>query len=228
MKAFFISIFTLIIFSCQAQVERSYDVRDFSRLRVAGPYFVTLLKGDPRVVLNGDEEIIENTTVKIEGSELVIRKDGDWRWNSSRGSVDITIYFGEISALEVSGACELTSRDLVGGNGDFDLEVSGASRVDFELRADEVSAEISGASTVEVMGEINAQELEISGASNYRASDLVSTETRVDCSGASTVVVNVTERLRADASGASSVRYFGNPKYVDAETSGASSVRGRN
>ncbi len=227
MKAFFITILTLIFFGCQAQVERSYDIRDFERLDISGPYDVTLRKGNPRVELSGDERIIENTTVKIEGSELVIRKEGDWRWNSSRGDVEVTVYFQQIERLEISGACQLVSRDPLGGR-DFDLEASGASRAEFELLADAFDGEISGASTVDIYGEIGDFRLEVSGASRIKADDLQSETGTVNVSGASTVTVNVKDRLRADASGASTVRYYGDPRYVDAETSGASSIRSLN
>jgi len=46
----------------------------------------------------------------------------------------------------------------------------------------------------------------------------------VEASGASTVTVNASERLDANASGASHIKYLGNPSLGTVDTSGGSSV----
>jgi hypothetical protein len=49
----------------------------------------------------------------------------------------------------------------------------------------------------------------------------------VGASGASTVTVNLSGRLDADASGSSDIYYLGNPELGSIDTSGTSSVQSK-
>ena len=51
MKAFFISLLVVSVYSLTAQSDRSYNVENFDELRISGPYSVTLRKGQPLVEL---------------------------------------------------------------------------------------------------------------------------------------------------------------------------------
>ncbi len=229
MKAFFLSlVFSVLAIGLSAQANRSYDIEDFTRLRIGGPYDVTLKTGNnPSIELIGDEEVIERTTVKIEGRELIVKFENDrWKWSGSRDKVQVNITFTELERLDVSGACQLNVMDKITAE-DFDLDVSGASDADIELDSRFLKVDISGASTVNLSGESEEQEIDISGASSFKARDFQTERTYVDASGASNATVYVKERLRADANGASSIYYYGDPEYVDAESSGAGSVRRR-
>ncbi len=226
MKAFFMSLMLVATVTCFAQIDRAFDLENFDGLDVSGPYSVTLEKGTPRVELSGDEDVIDNTTVRIEGGTLVIKfENNSWRWGNS-DRVDVMIYFDRLKDMEISGACELFARSIITSS-DFDLDVSGASRVEFEIETGRMDMEISGASTVELFGSATDMSIELSGASTLRAEDLKAESCDIDGSGASNANIHVTDRLRADASGATSIRYYGNPKYVNADSSGAGSVRSR-
>jgi hypothetical protein len=67
--------------------------------------------------------------------------------------------------------------------------------------------------------------VDVSGASTLNTFDLTSQTVEVEASGASTARVNALKSLRATASGASSVRYRGNPATLSNDASGASSVK---
>jgi len=77
--------------------------------------------------------------------------------------------------------------------------------------------------TVEVWGAADRTYVSVSGASRYDALDLEALDARVGASGASEARVWVRDYLEADASGASRVRFRGNP-VVTARVSGASTV----
>jgi hypothetical protein len=66
--------------------------------------------------------------------------------------------------------------------------------------------------------------VEASGASDVDLVDFAVQSADVQASGASKVTVHVTGRLNVEASGASHVRYRGNPNLGRVDTSGASSV----
>lgn len=76
---------------------------------------------------------------------------------------------------------------------------------------DALSVSMFGASTVTAAGRSTHQEIVVSGASTYDASGLASRSVTVDASGASRVVVRVSETLHAHVSGGSLVEYIGDP-----------------
>ncbi len=68
-------------------------------------------------------------------------------------------------------------------------------------------------------------ESEASGASGIYADSLNVENADVEANGASKIVVSVNNELKADASGASSIYYTGEPKDLVSKSSGASSVK---
>ena len=67
--------------------------------------------------------------------------------------------------------------------------------------------------------------IDASGSSDVDLADFPGSDGTVDASGSSTVTVNLSGRLDADASGSSDVYYLGNPELGSIETSGSSNIR---
>ena len=84
---------------------------------------------------------------------------------------------------------------------------------------------LSGASRAEVEGKTDELTANISGASNLKASDLTVQNLHLNVSGASKAEVTVTDSLWAQASGASKIKYHGNPSLRKSISIGASSIR---
>ena len=86
------------------------------------------------------------------------------------------------------------------------------------------SAEASGASKVTLAGRIETLVAKGLGASSLELGDLEIGDLDIGVSGASKAAVNVTGTLSASASGASNIRYSGDPKIKKSDTSGSSSI----
>ncbi|HSG09264.1 MAG TPA: DUF2807 domain-containing protein [Longimicrobiales bacterium] len=105
-----------------------------------------------------------------------------------------------------------------------ELEASGATSVEADLGwVEDLWVTVSGASSVEVWGAADNAYVTVSGASWYDALDLETLDSRIDVSGASEARIWAREFLGVTASGASRVRFRGNP-VVSAQVSGASTV----
>jgi len=105
---------------------------------------------------------------------------------------------------------------------------SGATTAKIEgLKADAFNLHLSGASNCTIDGTADKLVVECAGASNVKAAKLVAKSAKVNVSGASSVDVNASDELNADASGASSIRYSGNPASLKKGTSGASSIKAK-
>lgn len=105
-----------------------------------------------------------------------------------------------------------------------ELSASGAVAMEVELgRVPELWVSLSGASSLAAWGEADDQYVTLSGASVYDGLDVDNLRTDLHASGASQALVWVRDRLDVEASGASRVRFRGNP-WVSARISGAASV----
>jgi hypothetical protein len=129
----------------------------------------------------------------------------------------------ELTGLALSGASRgnldgFRSTRLV------EIDVSGASQLRGRIEAGDGRVKASGASQVDLSGSANNVTVEASGASQLHLSGLEVNDADVEASGASSVSIDCSGRLDVRASGASRVRYRGNPSMGKIDTSGASSV----
>ncbi len=109
-----------------------------------------------------------------------------------------------------------------------DINASGASKVSIEgeeLSFDNYSLSLSGASEVNVDADLSVKQCTVkaSGASVVKGGYFLANVLFVDLSGASKVTMGVENLISGSLSGASTLRYWGNPK-VTAKTTGASVV----
>jgi hypothetical protein len=108
--------------------------------------------------------------------------------------------------------------------GDASFRLSGASFASGSVQVFDCEMDISGASTIAFVGSGNDLSADVSGASRLSLEGFKVNNARVDLSGASTGTVNLTGTLDASASGASHLRYVGDPTLGDIDTSSSSSV----
>ena len=91
------------------------------------------------------------------------------------------------------------------------------------IDTDFLSVGVSGVSNLRTAGWALDHDVQVSGVSTYLAGDLETSLTMITASGVSSGVVWVSEELDGTASGASVIRYRGNP-VVHASVSGAGGV----
>jgi len=129
----------------------------------------------------------------------------------------------ELHGLLVSGASHGTVSDF-DSTEDLDLTVSGASKVTGDIAAGDVDFNVSGASTVQLEGSAHNIAADVSGASRFNLGGFVVNNADITFSGASNGTVNVSGKLDANLSGASNLKYIGEPTMGDISTSGASKL----
>lgn len=215
-------------FAAVAQEEtRTLSFSNFDRLDMGSAFVINVSQGSGyKITATGRKQDLDELEAKVTNSTLHVGYK-DRTWNKNRERVTFTITMPKLRGLAFSGA----SRSSVKGFRDvdqLDLDISGASNAEIEVDAARVNADFSGASTVVLTGKATRMQSEISGATSLKAYDLKLAEASVEASGASKAQLFVTERLQADASGASSIRYRGGASNVRSNTSGAGSVRSEN
>lgn len=227
----------------QKIVERT--VGDFSKIRANAPVSVILQKGTHNQVKIEFENLKEDdilTEVSNQTLKISLRRAEMLDYRNHKITCTVT-YTAEPSEITLSGACSLKATDKI-KTSNFTLEASGASNVSLGLEAEKANVvlngasnasldvesenlriEASGASSIKIDGKTNQLTAEINGASSFKALDLVSEHCKVEVSGASNMQVHATQSIEANVSGASSLKYKGNPQSRNIETSGMSSVK---
>lgn len=127
--------------------------------------------------------------------------------------------------LSGASACKMDIKAV-----NANIEVSGASSLNSNIYADILNLETQGASSSKIKN-LNAKtgslfEANVSGASSLKAAGLPFKTIEIEASGASKAEIHATEKLDAEASGASVIRYFKVKGLIkNFKSGGASSIK---
>jgi hypothetical protein len=205
--------------------ERYSDLGEFVMLETDSSVSVRVTKGDQReVVVRADDNVIEDVAVDSGGDTLSIRVDPGVRLSDA--TLEVEVVTPDLRAVEANGASDVEVLDEFGSDR-FECSATGASEVRAELSASEAELSASGSSRVELSGSSVSVTAEVVGASEMELGALDVEDMEIDLSGASSAVVTVTGNLSASASGASDLRYEGDPTIERSDTSGSSSIESR-
>lgn len=197
---------------------------DFDRLTVAGPFKVTLRVSDAASYsLEGPEELLERVKAELVGGHLRLSFKSGVTWGST-GSVAVTITVPTLRELDLTGAVSAESEGTLVADR-LAVDLSGGTSLTLDLSVKNLSLEGSGATDVTLTGVAESLDIDFSGGSKLRAKDLKAKRVTLESSGASDIELYADESLALDVSGASRVRYAGNPAQLETDSRGASSIQ---
>ncbi|MGZ4042949.1 MAG: GIN domain-containing protein [Bacteroidia bacterium] len=220
MKSKILSIALLSsVLTLSAQVSQKRTVESFNKIQVSDAVNVVYTQSDTvEVSVNGNEKELSSVETKVEKSTLIISAKGKF-YNP------VTVYVKNNALEEVmcSGASDLKTTNAVKGNSIL-FSVSGAAHVSATIEAKTIKDIQSGASELILSGSADQFEAEISGASSLKGYNLKTLNANIVTTGASSAKVNVSDKLTANASGASSIKVKGSVKDISAEATSAASI----
>lgn len=207
---------------CTGDSEKDHTVANFNKVTVSDNFNVYITKGTSFAMkAKGCTENINDLKVAVESNILKIQ------YKSSKmheEGLDIFITMPELAKLDASGAAKATINGMAGQIPAMQIVLSGASEGTVNGSATEMLFNLSGASKLEIIGTANVLTGDLSGASLLKSYGLVSKQTDINASGASEAYVTAQDKLYAEASGASTIRYKGNPPVIYTNTTGSSRV----
>jgi len=238
-----------LIHDNHAQVRK---VGSFTAIKVSSAIdlYLTQSNACQVAVSASNEEYRDKIITVVDGGTLIIKIDNNngwfnWKnWGDQKAKAYVSVK--DLDALTASGATNVRfvnklespklkiklsgasdlKGDLMGGS--VSIEVSGASDYKGQLDAKNLVIDGSGASKIELSGKVEDLSVEVSGASDAKLYELTAKGAMVHASGASTANVNVSQLLKAEASGASNINYKGEASIKEMSNSGASNIRHRN
>lgn len=226
-------------------VQRDYAISDIAAVEVHGGGEMTIAIGDQETLqITAPRSVLERMKVDGKGSTLRIRQKGQWFWQHDESHATYVLTVKSLQALEATGALAIAVQDAVRAD-KFVIRTTGASGLTFEqpvvvqqmdvrmtgagglhiptLNADSLEIHANGAADISAGGEVITQELHFNGASEYQAAELASKQVTLKFAGASEATIQVSDSLKATMSGASTVRYLGNPS-IEKQLAGPSEL----
>lgn len=197
----------------QREVEKFVDISVSSAIKLdenVGPAVA--------IAVTADDNILPHVITEVTGDRLKIYVDASC---SSKLGVKVNMSTPELRGLRGSGAAKISITNASGER--FRLGLSGASECKWKGEVDALAMKLDGGSKANVSGSATRLEANCNGAVKLEARDLTTKSGKIVLGGASTGRVNVSDDLNVTVSGASSLKYAGQPT-VEKNVSGASRV----
>ncbi|WP_426668140.1 head GIN domain-containing protein [Mucilaginibacter sp. McL0603] len=203
------------------QVTQSNRVSNFTRIDISGGFKVNLKQDSSLgISITADDNLMKYIRTSVDGNRLHI-----YTKRSLCGSGEMVINIGvkSLESIKSSGAIDLNSDGKLVTK-DLYLGLNGASKVNMDLDAANVTTEGSGSAEINLKGEASSHKVSLSGSGKIYALDFVVGSYDIETTGASHCEINVLHDLNVNTTGASEIQYRGNPTNVNNHKTGASSL----
>ncbi len=193
------------------KVERVRALTAFSKLRIDGPFDVTLTQsGSDQATIVADDNIEPLIETAVEGDALVIRMKRDAGF-TTRSAPTVRVSARALQAIAINGSGDL-SVDSFKADG-LGLNVVGSGDVHFGLvELKDLNVSISGSGDVRLAGRADQQSWSVSGSGDVDARALAGRAAKVNINGSGDVSLGVTEQLDVQLSGSGDLSYAGRPQ----------------
>ncbi len=230
MRSFLILTAALVasLASPAAAATRNLGITSFEKLRIEGPFKVTIRTGTaPYARAVGDQGALDRISAEMRNNVLIIRN-----MSSSAGGYTghdvgpVTIELGthDLSSAWLTGSGSLTIDHVRGLS--FDLSVQGSGAADIgDVRVDQLTLALFGTASAHLGGRAGKVTADIRGVSALDAGALDADVATLAIDGASTVNAVATDTAKVDASGPATVRLAGRPSCI-LRVSGSADVSG--
>ncbi|HEX6916382.1 MAG TPA: head GIN domain-containing protein, partial [Chitinophagaceae bacterium] len=202
------------------------DLSGFHGVKVSNAIDLYISQGSTEAVAVSakDEKTRDRIKTEVKDGILYISFDSKGWQNWGNQKLKAYVSIRDISWLEASGASDVKVSGTL-KSADLKLILSGASDFEGNLEAGNIQIEGTGASDIKITGHAGKASIEMSGASDFKGYDFSIDVCKAEISGAGDMQLSVNKELDAEASGASSIRYKGEPVVKRSESSGASSIK---
>ena len=203
----------------KAQEVQNRSLTPFQKMEISGTVNVYYTPSDSLILIvkawTGE---IDHVETRVENGTLLIT-------NRGRFTAPVAVYLKSppFKQLQAGGASAFRSTGEIKTDSVL-ISVFGSASVNTNIKALNIRSIQSGASLLTLSGRADRFSAELSGASSLKAYDLTSKTTDVFATGASSSRIYVTDKLKANAAGASSIKIKGDVTDINAEAGPAASI----
>ena len=208
---------------------RNFSVTSFDRIRIDGPYQVTLKTNvAPFARASGAQATLDTVSIKVEGRTLIIRANPSAGWGGypgeGRGPVTIELGTHDMSAAWLNGAGAVAIDRVKGLSFDLAIQGAGLARID-SVDVDQLKLGMSGSASTRLAGRAGKMTATVRGSSSLDAEGLKVKDAVIGAEGPALVRADISGTAKIDALGLASVAIAGNPSCT-VKSQGSASVTG--
>lgn len=211
-----------------AAATRNFGITSFSKVRVDGPYKVSLKTGvAPFASATGSQSALDRIAIEVRGDTLVVHNNLD-SWGGYPGQdvgpVEINLGTHDLSAAWLNGSGTLSIDKVQGLTFDLSVQGSGAGAIS-QANVDQLHVSVVGTASARLAGQAAKMTAVIRGISTLDAAALATKDATLGADGAATIAANVSNSVTIDATGPATVRLSGAPSCT-LRVAGSASVSG--
>lgn len=218
-KLLSLSLCAFALGACAQITTEKRDLSAFSKIDASGATSISFKTSDAlSMSVEADASEIKNVQTYVKNNVLYIKTKGDFKH-----PVKVSLSASTFNGLHLTGASSfVASGDIK--NDSISIDCTGASSVNMSLVNKAVRTHMDGASSVNLSGTTQRLDAHVTGASTLKAFDLKSAVATIDASGASTAKVFASQKLSGNCTGASNIKFKGDPKDVYKRSTEASQI----
>jgi hypothetical protein len=219
---------SLILASPVHAATRNFGITGFTKIRVEGPYKVTLTTGVPPFAkATGSATALGRVAIDVRGDTLVVQTNPS-AWGGypgeNPGPVEVAIGTHDLSSASLTGAGSIAIDRVQGLTFSLAVQGSGAAEIG-NVAADQMEVSLAGTASAKLKGRARSVTALVRGLSSLDAANLTSPEAHITADGSSTIDANVTDTARVDAWGPATIRLSGRPSCT-LKVTGSTNVSG--
>ncbi len=218
-KLIYTALIAISGFVSMAQKTKEISLPNFTGITASGAASIKYQISDSsKLVLSGNESDFSKIEYSTENNILNIKTKGTFK-----DPLKIMLYGSPLNDITVSGAASVKGGGLLQVNS-LKIDATGAGRVELNIQTQKTTILSNGASVVELKGQTKMLQVLNTGAANVKTYELDADTCSIEASGASATRVTALQKININATGASTVRFKGEPKEVSAEAGSASKI----
>lgn len=192
---------------------RNYGIRSFEKIRVEGPYKVTLKTGvAPFARAKGPQAALDRIDFEMRGDLLIVRSGPFAKQPSAAALAPVEVELGthDLFSAALTGSGSLSVDKVKGLK--FDLAVHGAGTTDIgQVSVDQLSVNLGGNAAARLSGKSQRLTAILKGLSSIDLSGLDVSDAVIAAEGPSTVRATVSKSAKIDGKGTASFALAGRP-----------------
>ncbi len=216
MRTFLLAVCTsLALASPAAAATRNFGITSFTKIRVDGPYKVTVATGvAPFAKASGaSTTALDRVAVDMLGDTLLVHtSQSSWGGypGTTVGPVEVTVGTHELSGAWVVGAGALSIDHVKGLTFALSVQGSGGAEIG-DVAADQMNVSLTGSANAKLAGKAKKFTAIVRGISTLDAAKLASGDATIGAEGAATIDAAVSGDASVSATGNATIRLTGRP-----------------
>ncbi len=184
------------------------NYNQFNQIEAEGLVDIEIRQGNRySVQKSGPANVINHLDISQLGDVLEIDMDEDYFNLKTRPKVIITM--PELISLKLSGVVDCKSGHF--GGDELYIELNGASKAAIDAEYTKIEVNMTGVSSLDISGKTKKITCEISGTSSINAEKLTMETAKINLTGVSEAIFGPAKTISGKLSGASKLKYSGNP-----------------